>query len=90
MSEQQLHFVDPTRLEIHLANGPISVTELGAMKIVTFTQISPRVPDSSGISNSVLEAVAVCRVALSAELVTQMNNLINRSAAARAPVAGKA
>ena len=88
MSEQ--HFLDPNRLEIHLANGPISVTELRGMKIVTFSQFSPRVPDASGVSASVVDAVAVCRVALSAELIAQLNELINRSAAVNAPIAGNA
>jgi hypothetical protein len=90
LSERPVHLVDPARTEILLANGPMSVTDLGGMKIVTFTQLSPRVPDVGGLVPTVIDAVVVCRVALSPAILAQMTDLAGRCFAANAPVAGSA
>ena len=90
MSERSVHLVDPARTEILLANGPISVTDFGGMKIVTFTQLSPKVPNVGGLVPTDIEAVVVCRVALSPAILGQVTALAKVSIAANAPVAGTA
>ena len=91
MAENQLQLVDPTRKELILANGPVSVTQIGEMVVVSFTQVSPRVEGKgSGVSQNAFDAVVVSRIALPAEVARQLADLMRGLAVIRAPVAGNA
>ena len=77
MSETEFQFVDPTRKEIQLANGPVSVTGMGDLLIITFSQASPRVHGvGTGRSDTHGEAVVLSRVALSRQTILDLVRLI--------------
>jgi hypothetical protein len=90
MAEQELRFVDPTREEIVLANGPPSVAGSGDLIVISFTQISPRIEGISAGVSQLSDAVVVCRVALPPAGVRELARIIAGHGMANAPAAGNA
>ena len=91
MSERQLQIVDPTRAEVRLANGPVSIASVGELQIITFTQATPRVEGvPPGASVAALDAVGLCRVAVTRKVAAQLTSLMTSYAMVRSPTAGSA
>jgi hypothetical protein len=91
MAQEPLRFADPTRKDVLLANGPISVAALGDLQVLTFTQIAPRVDGvSPGVSSTTYEMVVLCRVALRREQAAELANLIAKQAVASVETSGNA
>ena len=91
MSNRHLQIVDPTRKEVQLANGPVSIASIGDLQVITFTQSIPRVEGvPPGRSVSVLDGVVLCRIAVTRAVAAQLVRLIKTHEMVRVPTAGNA
>jgi hypothetical protein len=89
--QQQVIFTDPNRIPITLATGPISITNIGDLVVITFSQAIPRIEGTgAGWNQTHLDAVVVSRIGLPRKAACDVVQLIQSHAIAAAPVAGSA
>jgi hypothetical protein len=90
MSDPQ--FSDPTKLPIVLANGPMAVTSMGDLIILSFTQAQPRIEGQplGKLAPTEYEFRVVARVGIPQGKIAELFRLVQGLAAANAPPAGSA
>jgi hypothetical protein len=89
--QSKLTTIDPHNVMLTFANGPISVTSMPGAKLITFTQIIPRIDDGGpGIRQAELNAVVVCRVILADAMIHDLIRMMSQHAVVATPPAGSA
>jgi hypothetical protein len=70
-------------------DGPMSVTNVNTIAVITFTRIRPKVEDAlQGKSN--FEVEAACRISMPIDVLKQMANMLAQHQFAITPPAGSA
>ena len=75
-----------------LANGPVFMSKVAGMNMLTFAQIIPRADETAigGASNPGHDTVVVCRVAMTDRIVAELIGTLQQAAIAAQPAAGNA
>ena len=74
-----------------LRDRHVSIASVGDLQIITFTQATPRVEGvPPGASVAALDAVVLCRVAVTRKVAAQLTSLMTSYAMVRSPTAGSA
>jgi hypothetical protein len=82
----------PHTLKDPLANGPVFMSKVAGMNMLTFTQIVPRADETliGGASNPGHDTVVVCRVAMTDRILAELISTLQQAAVAAQPAAGTA
>jgi hypothetical protein len=83
---------DPLSVQQTLANGPVFMSKVAGMNMLTFTQIVPRADETviGGASNPAHDTVVVCRVAMTDRILAELISTLQQAAIAAQPAAGNA
>jgi hypothetical protein len=83
---------DPLHIPQTLANGPIFMGRAGEMHILTFTQVITRADEMlvGSASNPSQEAVVICRIAMTNQVLRELISTLNQGQMAAVPTAGNA
>jgi hypothetical protein len=83
---------DPLNVSQTLANGPVFMSKVAGMNMLTFTQIVPRAEETmiGGASNPGQDTVVVCRVAMTDLILAELIATLQQAAVAAQPAAGNA
>jgi hypothetical protein len=71
------------------ADGPMSVSNVNTIGVITFTRLRPKIEDALH-GKTTFEVVAACRISMPIEVLKQMANMLAQHQFAIAPPAGSA
>jgi hypothetical protein len=83
---------DPLNVPQTLANGPVFMSKIAGMNMLTFTQVVPRADETliGGASNPGHDTVVICRVAMTDRILGELIATLQQAAVAAQPAAGNA
>ena len=89
--DQPDNFIDPNHVTQTFVNGPITVSQMGAVTLVQFTQVIPFIENlPAGTSPPPRQAMVACRLVMQEGTVQELMRLLAHRSMAVRPVAGTA
>lgn len=83
---------DPLHVPQTLANGPVFISKVAGMNMLTFTQVIPRAEETiiGAASNPGQDTVVACRIAMTDLVLVDLIAALRQAAIAATPTAGHA